>query len=363
VRFVVQDPSHAAAYARFAERVGGAAGAMAFGYYGASEGVTIERRLLIDDQGSSPVVIGAVTTKLQDYVLAGERVRVAVATYPVSLGAVEPRYAMAGMLVFRKLLEAHPLNILLGMGPPDASPTARLSQMLGWQVSPVPYLFMPMRLGPLAAKQLAERPALAAAARAIGAFGLTAPIEWFMRAGVGRSDLATDQVAAFGADLDRWWAGYADEVGFSLVRDSRQMNAMFPGQVSAFRRFLFRRDGEVVGYAVLLVPPPEEAIRARGVNLVSVVEFCARQEALGAAAKSLARMLWGQRADAAIVNQSYGPALKALQSVGFRPRTTGTYLAASPQLQARLDAARIGLDRMVISLADGDGPIGLGVDL
>jgi hypothetical protein len=38
------------------------------------------------------------------------------------------------------------------------------------------------------------------------------------------------------------------------------------------------------------------------------------------------------------------------------------YLAVSPALQACLDAAGVGLSEMVITRADGDGPIGLGVD-
>jgi len=38
------------------------------------------------------------------------------------------------------------------------------------------------------------------------------------------------------------------------------------------------------------------------------------------------------------------------------------YLAVSPALQTRLDAAGIGLSDMVITRADGDGPIGLGVE-
>ena len=325
----------------------------------------MRRHLLIDDGVDPPAVIAAVTTKEQGYVLAGETVRVAVATYPISLGIAEPRYAMAGMLIFRKLLEVCPLNFLLGMGPPQTNTTAKLCLMLGWRLNPVPYLFMPRRIAPLAAKQLARRPALASAMRMAGSLGLFAPVEAILharaRCPAGKIDIV--RVAAFDAEFDAWWLAYSKAIGFGLVRNSREMNALFPGTINAFERLVFRRNSQVVGFAVLLIPKPEDAQRVMGANVVTLVELCAHAVDLPDAAAALAQRLWRQRLDAVIVNHSHGPTVDALKAAGFQPRTTNMYLAVSPALQARLDAAGIGLAQMVISRADGEGPTGLGVEL
>jgi hypothetical protein len=74
-------------------------------------------------------------------------------------------------------------------------------------------------------------------------------------------------------DIDR--VAEFEEIGFGLARDSRQMNAMFPTTIDAFERPVFRRCGRIVGFAVLLIPKPEDAMRAMGANVVTLVEFCA----------------------------------------------------------------------------------------
>jgi hypothetical protein len=364
MRFVEHDETHETMYLRFASKVGRASLARPFSYYGASDAIVVRRHILIDDGVDPPAVIGAVSIKVQDYVLAGKAVRVAVATYPIGLGIAEPRYAMAGVLIFRKLLESYPLNFLLGMGPPETNTVAKLCLMLGWRLSPVPYIFMPRRIAPLVAKQFATRPIVAAVARMAGRLGLWAPFEAALsvRARRPAMKLDVDRVAEFDIELDRWWSTYSEEIGFGLARDSRQMNAMFPTTIEAFERLVFRRSDRIVGFAVLLIPKPEDAMGAMGANVVTLVEFCALDAHLEDAAAALAQRLRRQRLDAVIVNHSHSKTVEALKAAGFVLRSTNMYLAVSPALQARLDAAGVSLSEMVITRADGDGPIGLGVD-
>jgi hypothetical protein len=350
-------------YLRFAGKVGGASLAKPFSYYGASDAIVVRRHILIDDAVDPPAVIGAVSVKVQDYVLAGKRVRVAVATYPIGLGVAQSKYAMAGILIFRKLLESYPLNIL-GTGPPEANTVAKLCLMLGWRLSPVPYLFMPRRIAPLMAKQLVNRPAFAAVARMAGQLGLLAPFEAVLRGRVRHRAMKLEitRVAEFDIELDGWWSTYSDEIGFGLVRDSRQLNAMFPTTIDAFERLVFRCSARIVGFAVLLIPKPEDVMRAMGANVVTLVEFCALSAHLEDAAAVLAKWLWRQRLDAVIVNHSHNKTVEALKAVGFWLRSTNMYLAVSPGLQAFLDNVGVGPSEMVITRADGDGPIALGVD-
>jgi hypothetical protein len=270
---------------------------------------------------------------------------------------------MAGILIFRKLLESYPLNIL-GTGPPGTNTVAKLCLTLGWRLSPVPYLFMPRRIAPLVAKQLATRPTFATIVRMTGRLGFLVPFEAMLRGRYWRPGMKPDidRVPEFDIELDEWWSTYSEEIGFGLVRNSRQMNVMFPTTIDAFERLVFRRRGRIVGFAVLLIPKPEDAVRAIGANVVTLVEFCALSTHLENAAAALAQRLWRQRLDAVIVNHSHSKTVEALKTAGFMLRSTNMYLAVSPALQARLDAAGVGLSEMVITRADGDGPIGLGVD-
>jgi hypothetical protein len=369
MRFVEYDATWRAAYGDFLRRLGVASDApdrLPFAYYGPSPEIEVRRHLLVDGAAERPTVVAAVTVKLQDYVVAGTPHRIAVATYPVSLGQVEPRYAMAAMLLFRKLAEAYPLDLLLGMGPPESNVTAKLCALLGWRVEPVPYLFLPKRLGPLAAKQLESRPALAELARVAGRLQLLAPLEAWLGArarGRPRRRVRALSVSAFGSALDAWIPAYSRQVGFTLVRDSRQINAMYPPSIVEFERLAFYDGERFAGFAVLLVPTPEGATRRLGVNAVTVVEFSLLDEDMEDGAAALAADLLARRLDAVICNTPHAPTVAALRAHGFWERATNFYLATSPRLRSLLDAHEVRLQDMVITRGDGDGPIGLGVDL
>ena len=73
--------------------------------------------------------------------------------------------------------------------------------------------------------------------------------------------------------------------------------------------------------------------------------------------------LFGKDLDAVITNTPHGKTIHSLISCGFLARTTNVYLATSEQLQALFDSYNINLRNMVMTRGDGDGPIGLGVDL
>jgi hypothetical protein len=364
MRFVEHETAHDSIYLQFANQVGGASLAKPFSYYGKSDAIEVRRHLLVDDAVDPPIVIGAISVKVQDYVLAGRTLRVAVATYPVGLGVAQSKYALSGTLIFRKLLNAYPLNIL-GTGGPETSTVAKLCLTLGWQLNPVPYLFLPLRLGPLVAKQLATRPHFAAVARMANMIGLFTPFDLVLRGRVRRAstgDLHITRVPGFDAELDEWWSTYSKEVGFGLVRDSRQLNAMFPTTIDAFERLVFRRSGRIVGFAVLLIPKSEDAMRTLGANVMTLVEFCALGSCLGNSAAVLAEYIRQKRLDSVIVNHSQSKTVDALKAVGFLVRSTNMYLAVSPQLQSCLNDAGVSLSGMLITRADGDGPIGLGVN-
>ncbi|MDB5441444.1 MAG: hypothetical protein JWM33_3871 [Caulobacteraceae bacterium] len=334
-----------------------------FGYYEQIAEIDVRRQILVDEKAQPAKVVGSVFTKTQAYVLRGAELQVSSGTYPISLGVIERRYALAGVMLLRAMAQALPFRLFLGMGPPETNVTSKLCQTLGWSVSPAPYLFLPLRLAPLAAKRFATRPWLARAIGWAGKLGLGWPVEAVarLRAPRPKHPLRLQSTPQFDERLDEWWARYRKEVGFSLVRDSRQLNAMFPSQIGAFERWLILDGDRVAGYAILLVPPIHDSRAVFGAYVATLVEFCVRGEAVEDAARTLALALRRRAFDAVIANQTHAPTLKALQRAGFQPRETQMYLALAPALAAALEAAGLAVGDMVIGRGDGDGPIGLGV--
>lgn len=340
---------------------------MPFRYYLGSPGITIRRHLIEDDASGQTLVIGMVDIKIQQYALGGATIQVAAVVYPASLGAVDPRYGMAGVFLFRRLAEHYPLNFMLGMGNPGESPAARLGRAMGWTLRPIPYLFMPMRLAPLLQRSLGRRPRLARAVQRASRLGLFRPADALLRAGGGswpsRGDgiMRIRRVAEFDASLDAFWRDYAREVAFSLVRDAAQLNAMFPGRVDAFEKLTIQIGDRVVGYAILLVPPGTG--RFGDANVATLVELSVLCDHMPGAVRTLCRYLHGKTLDAVITNVSHAHTVSCLKEAGFRTRRTSMFLAASKPLEALFSAHGITTGDMVITRGDGDGPVGLGVNL
>lgn len=342
---------------------GGADLRSSFDYYSPSPGITLRQHLVIEDSGPEPLVVGAARVKVQTYWVAGKSIEAAVVVYPVSLGIVDPRYSMVGVFLFRKLDQTYPYNILLGMGPPETSAAAKLTSLLGWRLDPIPYLFLPIRLGPLVAKKLETKPLFARAATLAGKLGLFYPVQALLALRAARSgerSLRISVVATFGPPLDQFWAEYATEVGFSLQRTCDAMNAMFPVHVPQFERLMFFDGDAPVGFAVLLIPPGDHP---RFGGIATLVEFSVLDDRLDAAAEALTRNLRRRKLTAVLANTPHARTISALKSQGFRERVTSVYLATSKALNRLLVAEGVALGDMVVSRGDGDGPVGLGVDL
>jgi hypothetical protein len=371
MKFVEFEARHADAYRRFCEALTGhpdTSPSTPFGYYGASPGIIIKRHLIVDDASGHALVIGAADVKIQQYVLGGEIVQIAAVVYPVSLGAVDARYGMAGLFLFKKLTEHYPLNFMLGMGNPEQSAAARLGRAMGWTLQPIPYLFMPMRLGPLLHKLVAGRRLVAGAIQGATRLGFFRPADALLRVssasrGQPNGALGIRRVLDFDASIDAFWRAYAREVGFSLVRDAAQLNAMFPGRIEAFQKLTMQIDDRAVGYAVLLVPPAADGGRFGNATVATLVELGVLQEYTTDAARALRRHLYRTDLDAVITNMSHARTVSSLERAGFRTRPTNMFLAASKQLQALLRSRGIAIGDMVITRGDGDGPVGLGVNL
>ena len=353
-------------YECFSRRVGGSSALLPYQYYGQHDQISVNRHILIDADNNNPQpnVVGAITIKEQNFVVSGSVVRIAVATYPISLGHVDPKYALSGTLIFKKLLEEFPLNIMM-VGNPSENTTSSMCRLLGWSLYPIPYLFRVQRIGPLVKKKFSKskfvRPLVCDVISRI--FG--PPIDFIIQKRLLRrpSGISIKIVFSFEGDVNLWWSNYAKSVGFSMVRDMLTLNAIYPNSVGAFERLVFQRDGNVIGYAVVLRPNPHDVISLMGANVNTLIDFCVNESCLDDASSALSNYFLDVNADAIIVNHSHALTLSSLENTGFQSRITNMYFAVSPGLSDLFKQNEVDLDEMIVSRADGDGPIGLGANL
>jgi len=362
---------HAQGYRRFLEQIAGNGAVtsdLPFSYYLPSPDISVKRHLVLEEGSDGATVVGAVDIKLQNYSVAGETTRIAVVKYPVSLGIVDPKYATVGVFIFTKLAQAYPLNFLLGMGRPEVSRIAQLVAAMGWTLNPIPYFLLPVRLGPLVQEAVSGRALLASLARIVGALRLFDAGDALLRLAFSRrrrsgDGIRVESVAEFDESLDGFWRDYSQEVGFSLVRDRNQMNSIFPSHIPEFEKLALFRGDRLVGFAVLLVPDPEGPGRFSAMKIATLVEANFLDRYLEDGVAALTRYLVQRDLNAVIANTPHRKTILSLRNCGFIERLTSFYLATSRELQGFLDGHDVQLDDAIVTRGDGDGPIGLGVDL
>ena len=84
--------------------------------------------------------VGAYALKPQRWSLDGEEVTITDWQGPVSLGAVNPKYAALGLRLVRDMLKKQPLLYSWGHGS-DETPMTQMLTKMGWLMHATPFLF------------------------------------------------------------------------------------------------------------------------------------------------------------------------------------------------------------------------------
>ena len=272
----------------------------------------------VDDAGEAH---GGYVLKREPALVAGRPQTVASVQGPYSEGAVDPRYAGAVFAMVRDMLEREPL--LYGWGLERRADTVlRLFHTLGWRSHATPLL---------------------------------------LHSGSGAEPGDCEEVDAFGDWADELWSRCAERYAFAVSRDRRTLNDLYPTSNERFRRLVVRRQGQVVGWALVGVRSFEKHPRF-GTSRAGVLwDFFAAPEDAAPLILAAHRHLAGLGASVVLASASHAGWIEALQAAGFEIRPERRHFLVSRPLASALGPFERRAAECFLTFGDGEsylGPLG-----
>ncbi|MGF1469598.1 MAG: hypothetical protein ACFCGT_26040 [Sandaracinaceae bacterium] len=324
-----------------------------------------ELHLAIEDGAK---VVGGYGLKPQVWRIQGEELIVADWQGPVSLGAIDNRYAALGLRLVRDMLKKQPLMYSWGHGG-NEEPMVQLLRKLGWLMHETPFLFRVCRPTNFLRKNayLRQDPRRAVAQdvlafTGLGSLGLRA-LHAAMRLRSRKTFEAEGELfETFGPWADDLWERCQSRYEAIAVRDADTMNALLPSEHRTLEwpapiRLRVRRGGRTLGWAVVLERQQEGDKNFGTMRLGMVADALALPEDAGEVVWAAFRHLRDVGVDMVMANQAHPEWIQAFVDNGFFAVPGRRLFCASPDLQARLspwDRVQTGL---FLSNLDGHGPM------
>lgn len=302
---------------------------------------------------------GGYALKHQRFLLAGEEETVGFYRAPLSEGLVDKRFAMTGALLVRDALARRPLQFALGMGSPER-PLPRMLRGMGWKFEPVDFLFRMARPHRVLHGLQAVRTTLARrAAMDIAAWtGMGTVGGWLLQGRLPQADY--EQPAVFpNKEMDTLWEQAKKAYSFCAVRTAAVLDRLYPPGDDRFLRLTVRRDGVLVGWAVVMDTIMRDDKYFGNLRVGSLIDCLALPGRETEVAAAATRFLDTRGVDLLIANASHASWTSALRAAGWRNGPTNFFLAVSPKLVQRLDPWETMRPRIHLLRGDGDGPIHL----
>jgi hypothetical protein len=285
---------------------------------------------------------------------------------PISEGIIDRKYAHVALLMLTHALRTCPLLFAVGGGGALDQPQLRMLEAMGWTVRKVPFLFHvchPRRflaeIRPLRRTPLLRLAAEVARATGIGSAGirfLQARAAWG-----GRTDEA--------AQMERVesWCGWADELweattthhSLAGVRTGATLSLLYPADDPRYLSYRVRRDGRVVGWAVLLDTRMRGHKQFGDLRVGTVLDCLALPGDTEAVAGSATRQLQEAGVDLIVTNQAHADWVNAFRRAGYLSGPSNYPLSTSRQLTALLAPPEEKEQRVHVTRGDGDGRIHL----
>lgn len=329
---------------------------------GLSEHVRREYFVAVDD--AAGVVRGAYVLKPQTFVLKGRDVEVASIQGPLSEAIIDRRYGALAIVMVRDMYARNPLLFGLGGGE-------RLHQVLNamkWKGDWAPLLIHIgdparfLRQSPLLRRRAPVRLALDALALSGGAWPAVKTVELAQRArrgGLTIADCTAEAVPRFGAWADEIWRRACGDSDLIALRDSGTLNAMVPETGFPEATIVkVGRGGEPVGWALVRHRQLQGDHRFGSVRLGSVIDALAVPGFEAGVIRAATRYLSRLGSDITISSFTHDAWIRASEACGYFLRNNQRKISISPELQSRIAADGVSLNRVHFTLLDGDGPHG-----
>lgn len=312
--------------------------------------------------------VGAYGLKPQEWVIHGETQTIADWQGPVSLGAVDNRYAVLGLRLIRDMLKKWSMLYSWGHGG-DAEPIVQLLQKMGWMMHQTPFLFRVCRPKNFLQKngQLRKDPKKALAQdvlamTGLGSIGMHAMHRALRVKSLKRYSSAATVVPEFGPWADQLWEAAKGRYDAIAVRDADTMNLMVPRQHTTLEwpepiRLRVVKGERTLGWAVVLHREQSGDPRFGDMHIGMVADYLALPEDAGEVVHAAYHHLRKVGVDMVIANQSHAGWISAFVDNGFVAVEDRRIFCASPEFQKALEPWEQTKRGLFLSNYDGHGPI------
>ncbi|MEN6407982.1 MAG: hypothetical protein ABFC77_16125 [Thermoguttaceae bacterium] len=315
----------------------------------------------VDEQS---IVRGGYILKRQPFLLKGERVELADYQLPISEGIINRDFTAVALQLYVDALRRQPyLWGLGGGGVHGASPRFLLT--LHWQTATVPFWFRVVHPGAFL-KNIAflrNSPArrwLFDVLRCTGAGWLgVKSLQQFQGKRRRASGVTYEMVPEFSDWVDSVWHRSKNDYSLIAVRDRPILDMLYPSGNPRFIRLKVARDGDVIGWAVLLNTPMAGHKQFGDMRVGTLVDCLARPDDAGDVVACARDVLESGGADLLISSQCSLAWGRALRDCGFMEGPSNLPFLASPKLAARLQPLAENAATFHFNRGDGDGPIHL----
>jgi hypothetical protein len=307
-------------------------------------------------------VRGAFILKFQDFYLHGEKLTVPYYHLPISEGIVNKRYSSVGVHMLRSALKAHPLLYCLGMGGLDR-PLPQMLKALGWSLCEVPFAFhvhhaanFLRQIAPLRKSKPLRFIANLAALSGAGWTGINLMQKRHAKTRI--ANVSAEAVAAFDPWADEIWEESKSQYGMVACRDRATLNILYPAGKD-FHRLKVVRDGEVIGWAVMLDTQMNGNKYFGDLRVGSIADCFSIPSNADAVIQAATEFLEARGVDLVVSNQLHCAWTSAMSHRGFLDGPSNFIFAASKALAEKIGPLEANKSHLHFTRGDGDGPVNL----
>ncbi len=312
-------------------------------------------------------VYAAYLLKHQQFFIHGRAVDVGDLQLPVSLGHVETRYANVSVALLFDVLRRSPRLYGLGFGS-EESDFAKLLAAARWQHVTVPFYFdvkspnefaRNIRLPP-------EKGRMQAALRLLGRLRLAGVAFEARRLRTSRArpqplqpGYDVREVQSFDGVADELFERHTESYSFVADRRAAALNCLYPADQPEYIRLLVTKDGDVVGWSVVLDTPMRDHKYFGNLRVGSLADCFAAADEAPAVVAAADDFLTRRGVDIVVSNQLHPAWGEALLGLGYEEGPSNFFFYFSEALASELGELAAWQRHAHLNRGDGEGPANL----
>lgn len=281
---------------------------------------------------------------------------------PLSEGIVNKAYCLVGMSLLTDAIRKQPFLYMLAIGSSD-EPLAKMLQAIGWSARAVPFYFRVVHLvrflrqiNYLRTSSLRKGVLDVLALSGIGWAAIKLAQAARHRNRIKGVRVDSQVVSEFSGWCDHLWDICKTEYLMTAVRDSANLNILYPKDNDRFIRLKVLREQKVIGWAVMLKAQMSGDKRFGDMKVGSIVDCLAQLQDSRLVIEAATDYLENAGVDLIVSNQSAQAWCQALQRTGYLSGPSNSIFWASKELTRVSEPLNLNFSRIHLNRGDGEGP-------